>query len=190
MSASRHVSNQLSKSTWLTITVLLLAAACVPGGEPTTGPPTETAADRQPVETADAGTAAVISGEPPDDRGAYRQSQPEETPGFAEFLEAYETARAEQADWVRDPVAVALRLTGYPNSDEESPDQVTLYQTGPERLTVVLLLESARDDSVRDIEDRIDLIREGDVWRVEWAGARWRCQPGRGQQDWGIELCI
>jgi len=130
----------------------------------------------------------IATGEPPAERSDYRTALAGETPGFAEFLEAYEAAQTEPADWLRDPVEVALRAAGYAPSYE--PDQVTLYQTAPGQASVVLLLEGAEDDSVRDIEHRVDLTAVDNLWRVEWAGARWRCQVGRGQQDWGAELCI
>lgn len=175
---------------WSALAALLVLAACAPTAAPANEHPTATADLSLPVETPGSGTVTTVPGEPPAPREAYRPSQPDSTPGYAGFLEAYEAARAEQADWLRDPVAIALRLAGYPNSEREAPDQVTLYQTDPERAVVVLLLEGAMDDSVRDIEDRVDLVLEDGLWRVEWAGARWRCQPGRGQQDWGIELCV
>lgn len=171
---------------WLALLLIAMVTACAPATA-TTSP----TAGRSPA-TSPPSAATMVAGEPPAGRSDYRTSQPGEMPGYAQFVEDYETARSERAEWLRDPVEVALRAAGYATGSPDGllPDQVTLYQTAPEQVSVVLLLEGAEDDSVRDVENRIDLAAEEGLWRVEWAGARWRCQAGRGQQDWGTELCI
>jgi len=53
----------------------------------------------------------------------------------------------------------------------------------------VLLLDLA-DDSRRDEEWRFELTPvDDDTWQLDFAGRRWRCQPGRGQQELTAQLC-
>jgi hypothetical protein len=53
----------------------------------------------------------------------------------------------------------------------------------------VLLLELA-DDSRRDEEWRFELTPlDGDGWQLDFAGQRWRCQPGRGSQELATQPC-
>ena len=53
----------------------------------------------------------------------------------------------------------------------------------------VLLLDLA-DDSLRDEEWRLEITPlDGDAWQLDFAGQRWRCQPGRGSQDLAKQPC-
>ena len=53
----------------------------------------------------------------------------------------------------------------------------------------VLLLDLA-DDSLRDEEWRLEITPlDGDAWQLDFAGQRWRCQPGRGSQDLTKQPC-
>lgn len=50
------------------------------------------------------------------------------------------------------------------------------------------------DDSVNSMRYRIEMTwdpQEPDAnWEVTWVGQQFRCQQGRGQQDWGSDFCI
>ncbi len=75
------------------------------------------------------------------------------------------------------PVDIEV-LTG---SNVESPDQVmvTVTQGG------------VLDDSVAGIRYRFDIERQDDsTWEIQKAGQQFRCQLGRGHQDWSDQLCL
>jgi hypothetical protein len=63
------------------------------------------------------------------------------------------------------------------------------YYFGGENVTMVFGLEPLADDSIRASEYRIDLAFGTGGWKIAWLGGRWKCQAGRGQADWGSDLC-
>jgi len=79
------------------------------------------------------------------------------------------------ANSVQDAVDMALRVAGYPNEDGVEPDRVKAFYENTSMVTVVIGDDRLTDDSIRAREVRVDLIRVDGVWKVEWAGARYRC---------------
>jgi hypothetical protein len=105
-----------------------------------------------------------------------------------EFWEQYDSAVLGKEQWVIDPVAVALRFSGYPNIDRIKPDQIVVYTLSNENTVVVVTWKNLMDDSIRDQEHRMDLVMENGVWKIEWAGWRQRCY--RSNFDgWVTDLC-
>jgi hypothetical protein len=87
-----------------------------------------------------------------------------------------------------NPISVALRFNGYPNLDMILPDRVLFFYTSGIEATVIMLGLQLPDDAIVDEELRVDLVRENGIWRVVWAGYRFRC--GRTKtRDWVMELC-
>jgi hypothetical protein len=88
-------------------------------------------------------------------------------------------AEAVDADWERDPEALAREFT-------QVPDGTVTVADG----RVTLLRDSLEDDSVRAERYLLELEREGDVW--ELVSARWeqRCHEQRGHQEFSPELCV
>jgi hypothetical protein len=82
------------------------------------------------------------------------------------------------ADWERDPAALAREFVRADGQTTVSDSRVTL------------LRDSLEDDSVRAERYLLDLERDGDVWTLK--SARWeqRCHVGRGHQDFSPELCL
>ncbi len=68
------------------------------------------------------------------------------------------------------------------------------YGAGESKTTAIALYSEVglADDSVQGIRYRIELSRQIDSnqWRIDWLGSQAKCQPGRGQQDWGKATCI
>ena len=79
---------------------------------------------------------------------------------------------------LRPAAPVDIELLSDPNV--ESPDQVMVTVT-----TGGLL-----DDSLAGIRYRFDMQRQNNQWTIQRAGRQYRCQPGRGHQDWSDETCI
>ena len=84
--------------------------------------------------------------------------------------------RAEQA---------ALDHVGERDADETSVDS----EVDGDTATVTIEFEGLRDDSVRAERRVVELVRDGDAWRVQSDRAEYRCHEGRGQQDFSAELC-
>lgn len=88
-------------------------------------------------------------------------------------------AETVDAEWERAPDSVVREYLGL--------DFGTVTVAGTE---AVLLRENLEDDSVQAERWVVELERDGEAWTV--ARARWqqRCHRGRGQQDFGNELCL
>lgn len=57
-------------------------------------------------------------------------------------------------------------------------------------LSYQVLLLGLLDDALQDEEWRFELTPvDDDAWQLDFAGRRWRCQPGRGPQELTAELC-
>ncbi|MCP4599553.1 MAG: hypothetical protein GY847_03270 [Proteobacteria bacterium] len=91
------------------------------------------------------------------------------------FREKYAEAVQDEEEWVKSPILVGLRFVGYPNVEGIEPDNVFFFCTNSYKATVVVVSEGLMDDSIKDQEKRIDLVKEGGIWKIEWAGYRQRC---------------
>ncbi|MGH9949908.1 MAG: hypothetical protein ACRD6X_22295, partial [Pyrinomonadaceae bacterium] len=61
----------------------------------------------------------------------------------------------------------------------------------PASLKVIVTDDGYADDSVRGTQYKFDLYKNTDGhWRVSTASKGWRCQQGRGHQDYSSKLCI
>ncbi|MCP4539268.1 MAG: hypothetical protein GY832_19200 [Chloroflexi bacterium] len=94
---------------------------------------------------------------------------------IAKRVQSYQEACDNRESWTKDPVDVALYVAGYPNIEGSEPDQINVFDIGSGRISVVIMEDSLLDDSIRSSQVRVDLAKRGDVWKVEWAGSRWRC---------------
>lgn len=77
-------------------------------------------------------------------------------------------------------------------SDEPGNPEITseIVEAEGDRYIIRVTQSGLRDDSVQGLQHWIELAPYGvDQWKVIWAGEQSRCQPGRGHQDWSIELC-
>jgi hypothetical protein len=79
---------------------------------------------------------------------------------------------------LRTGAPVDIELLSGPNV--EAPDQVMVTVTAGGLL----------DDSVAGIRYRFDMQLQNGQWEIQRAGQQFRCQPGRGHQDWSDETCV
>jgi hypothetical protein len=89
-----------------------------------------------------------------------------------------------------DPKAVAIQL--FSNSfDEEGRKSEDISVAYPTRETAVIVytIIGLADDSVGGIRNRIELKRNQNKWEIVWVGEQYKCQLGRGHQDWSDKLC-
>jgi hypothetical protein len=93
-----------------------------------------------------------------------------------------------------DPKAIALAAFGDIDSEGGSRD-VTVQYPQSNRTLVLITQTGVADDSVRGIRYLVELAptkkssQAGKQWEIVWAGSQFTCQPGRGHQDWSMELC-
>lgn len=89
-----------------------------------------------------------------------------------------------------NPKAVAAQL--FSNLEEEegrrSEDISVTYSTSETALIVYTII-GVPDDSVNSIRERIELKRNQNKWEIVWVGRQYKCQSGRGHQDWSGSLC-
>lgn len=62
------------------------------------------------------------------------------------------------------------------------------YPSWETAVTTVTIIGLA-DDSVNAERFRIEFERNEQEWDMVSVGSQYRCQPGRGHQDWGTDLC-
>ena len=63
-----------------------------------------------------------------------------------------------------------------------------------ENLALVTITQTKlSDDSVEGYRYLLEFVPYGEEqeqkWQLVWAGEQWRCWQGRGQQNWGTDLC-
>lgn len=122
-------------------------------------------------------------------RGCYRTDDIYNDPWLSGWAQVYSDARTETASWVLDPLELTLHYIGYFRSSQGSHDHVKVHDEISGEVMVLICDYGLLDDSVSGIERRIDLVQDGAFWVIQWAGARYHCQPGRGSPDWSPELC-
>ncbi|MEO1146467.1 MAG: hypothetical protein AAFY26_12855 [Cyanobacteria bacterium J06638_22] len=74
----------------------------------------------------------------------------------------------------------------------ENPEVTTeILESQSDRRIVQVTQSGLADDSVQGIRHWVELAPYGvDQWKVIWAGEQYRCRPGRGHEDWGVEPCL
>ena len=99
---------------------------------------------------------------------------------LTEFCNKCEKAVANGETWPEDPLLAIQEFSGNRVSTET---QWKCRKSGNGRVIVVLAWPVEEDDSVAGIKMRLDLVRDGQVWRPEWGGMARKCM--RGRTDWG-----
>ena len=61
---------------------------------------------------------------------------------------------------------------------------------GDDIYEVTLIHEGLPDDSVYALKIVMTAKRTGSTWMINEIKRNWKCQKGRGHQNWGTELCL
>ena len=92
-----------------------------------------------------------------------------------------------------DPVAIARSALGLTEIVESEREEVELDYPSDNLATVTITQTNLADDSVAGIRYLVHFAPYGDndaeKWQVVWAGQQFKCQPGRGEEDWSPDLC-
>lgn len=92
-----------------------------------------------------------------------------------------------------DPKAIALRV--FRNTEPERGKSEITVETNYPRAVAIVTQIGIGDDSIRSIRYRAEFtatsntVPSDQVWSLVWAGSQFKCQPGRGHQDWSTKLC-
>ena len=204
----------------LMITVLLFVA-CTPETTPPAEPPTPepeptptemvpptaeptATPEPEPTDTPEQEPTEVSAGPPPtevdldlyedadEDREAYQVINLADT--AVHFLEAYNTALADDAAWLQDPYEVAdmLMETTRRFAEEPVPYEEAFYLPTPPNEAIIIFIQGEfMDDSVWGNKIRMELALEEGVWEIVWAGEQWRCRRGGEEltDNWHTTLC-
>lgn len=93
-----------------------------------------------------------------------------------------------------DPKELALSVFGKTESEGGSRD-VTVDYPQPDQAIVTITQTGVADDSIAAIRYRVELVPTNSAptaksWKIVWAGSHFKCQQGRGHQDWSTKLCV
>jgi hypothetical protein len=93
--------------------------------------------------------------------------------------------------WVKEPAQIIARtFGGFSEMRSKTVEFVAPTADGADTLTVTITSDGLMDDSVRGEKFRLELKADKQgVWKFTSAGKSWRCQPGRGNQDFSITKC-
>jgi hypothetical protein len=115
-----------------------------------------------------------------------------------DFLGEYALARKQNAAWLQDAEDVALHFMGKERlrlAGEQAGRQSIERLPAPQDRANFIIVNKAFDDSVAAIKTRIDLIRHGAIWEIEWAGEQYQCRRGGllllldGRWGWHTKPC-
>jgi hypothetical protein len=77
---------------------------------------------------------------------------------------------------------------------QQRAPKIEIDRSNPTQILASVTYLGLEDDSVKDIRYRIEMIPSGSLcacqsWKISWMGRQYRCQAGRGAQDWSAQLC-
>lgn len=74
-------------------------------------------------------------------------------------------------------------------SEGRSSESLSIEYPSWETAVTTVTIIGLADDSVNAERFRIEFERNEQEWDMVSVGSQYRCQRGRGQQDWGTDLC-
>jgi hypothetical protein len=110
---------------------------------------------------------------------------------FAPDNEKIEKAAAAKEEWVKLPMQIVARTIGEFSDMRSRTIEITAPTAdGADSMTVTVTDDGYLDDSIRGEKFKFELrMNDQGVWRFVSAGKAWRCQPGRGNQDYSTVRC-
>lgn len=89
-----------------------------------------------------------------------------------------------------NPKAVAAQLfRGLEDEEGRMYEEISITYSPEGKSVILYTLIGLADDSTRALRRRIELKRNQNQWEIIWVGRQFKCQPGRGQQDWSAIIC-
>jgi hypothetical protein len=93
--------------------------------------------------------------------------------------------------WVKEPAQIIARTYGgFSEMRSKTVEFAALTADEPDILTVTITSDGLMDDSVRGEKFHLELKADKQgVWKFTSASKSWRCQPGRGSQNFTTIKC-
>jgi hypothetical protein len=94
-----------------------------------------------------------------------------------------------------DPKEIAIAVFSPPQEEPQEGNfqrDVNVLTVTSAFVTVIISETGLLDDSVNGIRYRADFESsevDSKSWKMVWAGKQYKCQSGRGSQDWSKKLC-
>ena len=91
----------------------------------------------------------------------------------------------------KDIKKAIVYFTGYSCYFAAKSSEIKVVFANPTKVTVIDTAMGMFNDSQRGSQERIDMVRVEEGWKVEWMGRRWKCWRRRGPVDWTNKVhCI
>jgi len=111
----------------------------------------------------------------------------------------YQTAIVNNETWIHNPIDTALKTFTF--SEYFIPDNVIAIAMPERNITtfqnqtietymehnVVVVVYSILHPN-QDLEIRVDLVHEDEIWKIRWIGSRWKCYKN-DNANWSTEPC-
>jgi hypothetical protein len=93
-----------------------------------------------------------------------------------------------------DPSQLPLIVLNSNFGKQQHSPKIEIDRSNPTQIIAWVTYLGLEDDSVKDIRYRIEMIPSGSLcacqsWQISWMGRQYRCQEGRGAQEWSAQLC-
>jgi hypothetical protein len=109
---------------------------------------------------------------------------------WSKFCEIYNQNVLNNKPSIKDPIALAMLIAGYPNIDGVAPSSVTVFYgySNPDIVSVTIISKNLMDDGIRDSDNRIDLVNVNGIWQIQWIGFRLHCRRNHNE-NWVTSPC-
>jgi len=165
-----------------TLISLALLAACAPAPIATpTQPPTAT-----PSPTLTTQLSFVVTQDKPNNpttQPTTNKSDYKELGIPSAFKKLYDEAKAKNESWLTKAEEVVSQAAG------KGADKISIYNPAPDKAAAIVFSGNLEDDSVKQIEKWIEMMKRGSAWEVDWIGARFMCRRGSNTTQWQKEFC-
>jgi len=120
-----------------------------------------------------------------------QKTQMLEAVDFGSHNEQIEKAAVAGEAWVKEPAQIIARtFGGFSEMRSKTIEFTAPTADEADSLTVTITNDGYMDDSVRGEKYSLELkMNERGVWKFVTAAKAWRCQPGRGNQDYSTIKC-
>ena len=120
-----------------------------------------------------------------------QKTQMIEAVDFGSHNEQIEKAAVAGEAWVKEPAQIIARtFGGFSEMRSKTIEFTAPTADEADSLTVTITNDGYMDDSVRGEKYSLELkMNEQGVWKFVTAAKAWRCQPGRGNQDYSTIKC-
>jgi len=110
---------------------------------------------------------------------------------FAAHNQTIDKAATAGEAWVKDPARIIARtFGGFSEMRSKTVEFLSQSPDGSDTLSVTVTNDGYMDDSIRGERFRLELkLDDQGTWKFTSANKSWRCQTGRGNQEYSIVRC-